>query len=115
MWVRVPRARPVINEMNKPEEKDGIVWDASEECMARMGKDKKPDFTVTNVRLKMAWHNTDSNIQGFILGWETVSAGFGELTVYIDKTGKLYCDSEGMGKEFIKNVFSKLTELLPDG
>jgi len=99
--------------VNKPKKTDTAIWDASKGCLARMGKDnRKPDFTVTHVRLKGAWRNTDNNSQGFVLGWETVSAGFGELTIYIDNDNKLYCDSETMGKEFIKSVFNKFVELL---
>lgn len=48
------------------------------------------------------------------IAWSTVSAGFGRLTLYINKEGKLKADTEGMGKEFCKAVFAKLIDSWED-
>lgn len=83
------------------------TWAASDKALKGLGetlqKGVKPDFTVTAATLRDAWDG------GFIIAWETVSAGFGELTVSRSK-GKVVLDSERMGKEFCKAVFAKFVE-----
>ena len=46
---------------------------------------------------------------GFVVSWETVSAGFGE-TDFVLENGKLTCYDETMGKEFVKEVLAKLAD-----
>ena len=54
------------------------------------------------------WKNlTGGNDGGFEIGWGTVSAGFGSLTFY-KKDGKLYCDSETLGMDFVRKVMDFL-------
>jgi hypothetical protein len=80
---------------------------ASDECVAGIGKrlrdGGKADFTVTNVTLRYMGH------ESVIVAWETVSAGFGEVTLY-RRGGKLRCDSEAMGPDFVKAVLAKLVD-----
>lgn len=59
----------------------------------------KHDFTVTNVEM----------YEGFTLQWQTVSAGFGQLTFY-NKNGKLHCDTEAMSRDFVRSVLMKLAD-----
>jgi DNA-directed RNA polymerase subunit RPC12/RpoP len=61
------------------------------------------DYTVTAASLREAGENY------FIIAWETVSAGFGELTFY-RKDGKLQADTEGMGRRFCKEVLARLVD-----
>ena len=82
---------------------------------------KDPDWTVTVVRLENAWGKWRKirdgkkigNDGGFCLSWGTVSAGFGELTFYL-LGNKLYCDSECLGKEFVRKVLDKFMSDLLD-
>jgi hypothetical protein len=79
---------------------------------------KDPDFTVVEVSPKFwgEWEKTSEdgevrgNQGGVEISWSTVSAGFGSLTLFVDKNGKLKADTEGMGKEFCKQVLLKLIE-----
>lgn len=99
----------------------GLALDASPECVANMavlkGAGAKPDFTVTRVYLKATWEANDipgdiaQGNRGFILGWETVSAGFGELTVWSCPEGN-FCETEGMSKRFVREVLAKFAESL---
>lgn len=81
----------------------------SPECvtatMEAMRASRKPDFTVVAAQLGRTWDHPSS--KGFVLIWETVSAGFGELAFCVDKDGKLSCDFEGMSKRFVREVFNK--------
>ncbi len=88
-------------------EREPVIVLASEECQAAVadtmeGK-RKPDFTVTKV--SQAFHKW-----GLALSWETVSAGFGELSIFTDEQGRLAVDTEAMGKEFAVNVLVKWLE-----
>jgi hypothetical protein len=70
---------------------------------------RPPDYTVTAATLR----ETGDNF--FIIAWETVSAGFGELTFY-QKEGKLQVDNEGMTARFCKEVLAKLVDqTMPQG
>lgn len=61
------------------------------------------DYTVTAASLREAGENY------FIIAWETVSAGFGELSFY-RKEGKLQVDNEGMSARFCKEVLARLVD-----
>lgn len=89
-----------------------IIMQGSPECLNRMATrgSAKPDFTVTAVKLRAAWEKDGQ--PGFILVWETASAGFGELTVYLDEKGEPCCDTEAMSMRFVREVFAKFTESL---
>ena len=69
------------------------------------------DWTVTKAYLSNCWgpwkNLTGGNDGGFEIGWGTVSAGFGSLTFY-KKDGKLYCDSETLGMDFVRKVMDFL-------
>lgn len=41
--------------------------------------------------------------------WSAKGIGFGELYFY-EKDGKIYCDNELMGKEFIKRMLCKMVD-----
>lgn len=103
-----------LKKIKQAVEDGNVELQASDECVANMaipGTGRKPDFTVTAVHLRGCWSKPDS--EGFILGWETKSAGFGELTIYLEK-GVLGCDTEAMGKEFVREVLNKLVDDLPE-
>lgn len=69
----------------------------------------KPDFTVTRAVLESAWGDTDGS-RGVMIAWETKSAGFGTVTLHMDKDGTLTCDNEAMSVRFVKEVFAKLID-----
>lgn len=48
--------------------------------------------------------------KAFVIDWATKGAGFGQLSIYIDETGQLRCDTETMGRAFAQEVLSKLLE-----
>ena len=80
-----------------------IDWTLTGTTVAKFwGPWKKEDIPPGNTL------NYDSgNDGGFIIQWATKGAGFGEATFYL-KDGKLRCDSEGMGRDFIKEVINHL-------
>jgi hypothetical protein len=59
----------------------------------------EPDFTITAVRIKqMAPHF-------IVLGWQTASAGHGEITFgYHETDGLVLADDERMGVEFVRKA-----------
>jgi hypothetical protein len=78
-----------------------------------------PDFTITGARVVTfwgAWEREDpdgtirGNKGGIEVSWRTVSAGFGTITVVLNNDGKVEIDSEGMSKDFVKQVFCKLID-----
>ena len=79
---------------------------------------KEPDFTLVEVSPKFwgKWEKVaeDGEVRGnqggVEISWSTVSAGFGSLTLFVDRDGKLKADTEGMSKEFCKQVLLKLIE-----
>ena len=103
-----------LKKIKEAVEEGNVELQASDQCVTNMavpGTGRKPDFTVTAAHLKGCWSRADS--QGFVLGWETKSAGFGELTIYLEGD-TLHCDTEAMGKEFVREVFNKFTDSLPE-
>jgi hypothetical protein len=72
-----------------------------------MAEGKQPNFTVTAATFR------EGGPDYFILAWETVSAGFGELTFYREG-GKLKVDAEGMSARFCQEVFEKMLEQVMD-
>lgn len=87
-----------------------IKWDAPE-AMQRMLQAKatgaKPDYTVTSAKLVAA---NEVEPVGFVIAWETESAGFGQVTIQIDEEGNTIIDAETMGRDFVKAVFAKLVD-----
>jgi hypothetical protein len=69
---------------------------------------ENPDFTIVGIRLR-CWGPNVRNGGGFRVEWDTVSAGFGSTAFYL-KDGKLRCDNEGMGREFLKSVLVDLVD-----
>ena len=80
--------------------------EAAERMMAARRAGTPRDKTVTEVGIRAVWENDGG--KGFIVTWGTVSAGFGELTLHVDKEGKVSLDTETMGREFAQAVFQKL-------
>ncbi len=84
-----------------------VVVLASDECAAAvvetMKGEGKPDFTVTAA--KVSFHEN-----AMVVSWETVSAGFGEISFYYDDDGVLTCDTECMSTEFVGSVLAKVAE-----
>lgn len=72
-------------------------------AVSALKEGRRPDFTVTAASFREGGPNF------FILAWETVSAGFGELTFYLEG-GKLKVDDEGMGARFCQEVFERLLD-----
>jgi hypothetical protein len=60
------------------------------------------DSTITDIELKI-----EKNF--FSIEYSMKSAGFGSVSVWL-KDGKIKCDNECMGKNFIKSVFNKLVD-----
>jgi hypothetical protein len=64
-----------------------------------------PDFTITKASL--------APLSSFTACWESVSAGFGNITFY-NKEGKFIMDTECMDKDFVKSVLCKLVDEATD-
>lgn len=84
-----------------------VIVNASEECQVAVvetfeGK-REPDFTVTKA-------TPTFSSRGLFIAWETVSAGFGELSIFPDEDGRIVVDSEAMGKGFVAEVLVKMLE-----
>ncbi len=74
-----------------------------------MAEKWKPDFTVTKAEIRTARSGL------IIVSWQTVSAGFGELTLYRDKSTKKWMfDSECMSRRFCRDVLAKLADGIDD-
>jgi len=62
-------------------------------------------YIITDVKL------TEDYREGLIdIAWCTASAGFGHLS-FRNEDGQIKCSSEGMTKEFVKSVLSKLVDV----
>lgn len=46
---------------------------------------------------------------GFTIYWTRQNIGFGQISFY-EVDGKLKCDSEGMGQEFVKQILCDLVD-----
>ena len=106
-------ASPEERERIKNACRDGRIvcesLDALDRVLHAAHTGQKPDFTVTDVELAECWAPSTNNSGGFRVYWETVSAGFGETTFFL-KGGKLHCDNEAMGRDFIKKVMAALVD-----
>lgn len=80
-----------------------------EEVLAAMNPHDPERFTITDVKLD-CWGPYKGNKSGFCIHWVTKAAGFGSMTVYVDNDGKLKCDNEAMGKNFLKTVLVALLD-----
>src|SRR6266446_6394485 len=91
--------------------KEGKVeWpEVSKGCFERRISTDKPDFAVVEAHVKF-WGPYERKQGGMEISWGTVSAGFGILTIFLDKDGTLKADTEMMGKEFCKKVLCKLVD-----
>ena len=47
--------------------------------------------------------------KGFVIAWQA-NIGWGELSVYMTKDGKLLIDTECLGKDFAKQVLCQLVD-----
>lgn len=68
---------------------------------------KKYDFAL--IKLESTWDEHEGNKGGFRLSWackdmSPLGGGFGTITFYLDKEGKLNCDNEFMSEEFVKQA-----------
>ncbi len=82
---------------------------AMNNCIKTIRSGGKPDFTLTKVEVESCWGKNKTNDGGFEVTWGTVSAGFGSLT-FVKRDGKLICDAETMGREFVQEVLKKLAD-----
>jgi hypothetical protein len=89
---------------SKPED---VVMGGSDQALRNMMEAREagrpPNYTVTAANLR------ESGDSYFIIAWETISAGFGELSFYRSE-GKLKVDAEGMSARFCKEVLAKLVD-----
>jgi len=92
---------------------EGKIEFSQPEAFARVNM-KTPDFTITGVQLDHTWNEEGTNRKGFLLTWQTQSAGFGELVFIMWEDGSLHCDSETMSKSFVKSVFNYLVDHCDD-
>ena len=49
-------------------------------------------------------------IDGVQMNWEAKDCGFGQFYFYHNDEGQLCCDSETMGKEFIKRMLCQMVD-----
>lgn len=120
-----------MSEEISPEERQKIVdaFKAGRVEWSEAGKEyfeqgrviaiKNPDYTLTSVEVVSIWGpwekplkngNKNGNNGGMSISWSTVSAGFGELIIYLTKENELRIESEGMSKDFCKQVLTKLID-----
>lgn len=52
----------------------------------------------------ITWTKHQGNDGGFILAWTKKGTGFGQIA-FFKKDGKIFCDTEEMGKEFVLEIF----------
>lgn len=70
---------------------------------------RKPlDKTIESVELVNAL--TVDSAPYFLVRWQCVNFGFGELVFFVDSEGVLRCNSERMGRPFVLSVLAKLVE-----
>jgi hypothetical protein len=69
----------------------------------------EPDFTVVEAIVTDFWGPWGNNQGGMTISWSTISAGFGSISLFL-KDDKLYANTEGMSKAFVKEVFNKLID-----
>lgn len=69
---------------------------------------KKKEYIILSTSLGDTWSakeaNPKHNSGGFIIRWVCKDIGFGELTFYVDKKGKLFCETECMSRAFVDKV-----------
>lgn len=68
------------------------------------------DWTVVSAEVDSFWGPYESNNGGMDIAWATKSAGFGRLVMTISKDGRFVAETEGMSKEFCKEVLAKLVD-----
>ena len=88
------------------------------EYFQRAGKidSVKPDFTLVKVEAAFwgPWEQAGYSSKGGVeLSWQTVSAGFGGLTLSLGPNGEFRVDNEGMSKEFCREVLLKWFDSIP--
>ncbi len=93
-----------------------------EKYFARAGGiSRTPDFGIVDVVIESVWgpwHHSNpagedtGNEGGITIGWQSVSAGWGSLTIYKDRYGTIQAQTEMMGREFCKSVLMKLAETM---
>jgi hypothetical protein len=92
----------------------------SDECARGLNEtiatSRETDLTVTSSAVNYMGPGAAAGTQVLVLTWETVSGGFGELTIYLNDAGEVEIDSERMSKEFVKSVLAKwVDQIAEDG
>jgi hypothetical protein len=70
---------------------------------------------VKNIEFRSAWgrwrkRGFKGSNGGFTVGWGMDEVGFGELTVKLDRNGKLLLNTEHMGRDFAKKILCALVD-----
>lgn len=116
-------APPEVREKIVKALKEGRVkWsDHGQEYWDRVGvikggNDADHSIIKADVKFWGKWEKENNggqkfgNLGGMEICWQTVSAGFGSLVLFIDFDGKLKAQTESMSKEFCKSVLMKVIE-----
>ncbi len=74
-----------------------------------------PDRTIVSVEVNAFWgpwskEDGRGNKGGMDIHWSTVSSGTGRVELLLDKDGKLAVYSQGIGKEFVKQLLCKMID-----
>ena len=69
----------------------------------------KEKFEFIEARISDTWSKNKRNDGGFSIDWAVKSWGFGGIT-FIIKNGKLYMDTEYMGKDFVKQCLNAVID-----
>lgn len=77
---------------------------------------ENPDFTVVKAEADFwgSWHTKCldgsqlGNQGGVEICWQSVSAGFGSLTIHLADDGTIGAETQGMGQQFCNEVLAKL-------
>lgn len=70
-------------------------------------RDKNAPPKFTHLKLS-TWSKHERNNGGFLLEWGAKAKGFGEISLVIQKDGKIKCDSEYMGRDFVLAALKEL-------
>lgn len=71
------------------------------------------EYEITDVCILQGWGKYDApGAKGFILRWSAKNIGFGCLTFRQQPDGRLVCETEYMGPDFVMAVMKKFSESL---
>lgn len=68
-------------------------------------------MNITKAKLHSCYYNTFSKKGCVVISWEA-NHKFGEIIIFRDDSGEQYCETNGISRDDLKEIFQKIAETI---